>query len=321
MHKYNPRKKSPQQLEESLVGADRWDLLENITKEMSIPAGENPKQHWMIIGPRGIGKSHLLTLLYYKVKNNQDLSKLWIPVLFPEELRMATNLVKFLERAVNEIIYELSEQDQKTAESISAKSKKVRDIPLQEREDYIFSVLSWINQSTGKFIVFITENLQQLLGKKISLVGQKKFRAFLQTSDAVTLLGSATTVFNALHDHSHPFYHFFYIHRLTDLSFNDMKTMINAILDSTGQPELAQRVLENEARLKALYLFTGGNPRMAVFLADILKTEVPEEMLDLMDGILDELTPYFENIFKDVPDSLEEVINTLAAFEPAQSPK
>lgn len=321
MHTYNPRKKSPQQLEESLVGADRWDLLETIIKEMSIPADENPKQHWMIIGPRGIGKSHLLTLLYYKVKTDPDLSKLWIPVLFPEELRMASNLVRFLERAVNEIIHELNDEDPETAKSISAKIEKARDLPFQEREDYIFSVLAWISQTTGKFIAFITENLQHLLGKKISLIEQKKLRAFLQTSDAVTLLGSATTVFNALHDHSHPFYHFFHIHRLTDLSFDDMKILINTILDTTGQPELAQRVLENEARLKALYSFTGGNPRMAVFLADILKTEVPEEMLDLMDGILDELTPYFETIFQDVPDSLEEVINTLAAFEPAQSPK
>lgn len=59
---------------------------------------------------------------------------------------------------------------------------------------------------------------------------------------------------------------------------------------------------------------------MAVFLADILSTEVPGEMLELMDSILDELTPYFESILQGIADCFEEVINTLAAFEPAQSP-
>jgi tetratricopeptide (TPR) repeat protein len=320
MHAYNPRKKNYQQLDSSLVGAARRDFLNAVIKELSLRAGESPKQHWLVVGPRGIGKSHLLTLLYHKLKMTPELSRLWIPVLFPEETRMESNLAKFLERAGNEIIHELKEIDQKTAEAIRDKIAKTRTLPVQERDDYLFSVLSWITETTGKYILFITENLQHLLGKKLSLIEQKKLRAFLQTTDAVTLLGSATTVFNALHDHSHPFYNFFHIHRLTDLSFDDMKVLIGAILSASGREDLAERLVENEARIKALSVFTGGNPRMAVFMADILKTDVPEEMLDLMDGILDELTPYFETIFKDIPDYLEAVINTLAAFEPAQSP-
>jgi tetratricopeptide (TPR) repeat protein len=320
MHKYNPRKKNYQQLEGSLVGAARRDFLETVIKELSLREGESPKQHWLVVGPRGIGKSHLLTLLYHKVKQSSELSRLWIPVLFPEETRLESNLAKFLERAVNEIIHELKELDPKSAEAIRDKIAKTRTLPSQERDEYVCSVLAWITETTGKHILLITENLQHLLGKKLSLIEQKRLRAFLQTSDSVTLLGSATTVFNALHDHSHPFYNFFHIHRLTDLSFDEMKELIGSILTSTGRADLAERVVENEARIKALSVFTGGNPRMAVFLADILKTDVPEEMLDLMDGILDELTPYFETIFKDIPDFLEAVINTLAAFEPAQSP-
>lgn len=320
MHAYNPRKKDYQQLDSSLVGADRRDFLNTVIKELSLRTGESPKQHWLVVGPRGIGKSHLLTLLYHKVKLTPDLHKLWIPVLFPEETRMESTLAKFLERAGNEIIHELQENDSKTAAALRDKIAKTKTLPVQERDDYLFSVLIWITETTGRYILFITENLQHLLGKKLSLIEQKKLRAFLQTSDTVTLLGSATTVFNALHDHSNPFYNFFHIHRLTDLSFDEMKVMIGAILTATGRADLAERVNENEARIKTLSVFTGGNPRMAVFLADILKTDVPEEMLDLMDGILDELTPYFETIFKDIPDCLEAVINTLAAYEPAQSP-
>ena len=321
MYAYNPRKKSYDQLEKTLVGSDRWDILNNILKELAIKEGEGPKQHWMIVGPRGIGKSHLMTLLYYKIKKDRKLKKLWIPVLFPEELRMAGTLARFLERTVNEILLELEEDKNQISNELRQKIERIRKVPLPERADSFFSLISWFHQETGKFIILIAENLQQLLGKKIPLIEQKKLRAFLQTSEALLIIGSATTIFNALHDHSHPFYHFFHIRRLEDLEFEDMKTLIANLLSESGHPELVKEVAGKDARLKTLYTFTGGNPRMAVFLSDVFRTEVPDEMLSFMDNILDELTPYFEAILKDIPDSLEEIINTLATFEPAQSPK
>jgi len=321
MYAYNPRKKPYRQLEKTLVGSDRWDILNNILKELEIEKDEVPKQHWIIVGPRGIGKSHLMTLLYHRIKKDRKLKKLWIPVLFPEELRMANNLSKFLERTANEILLELEQEKNPISDELKQKITKIRKLPLSERADSFFSLISWFHQETGKFIILIAENLQQLLGKKIPLIEQKKLRAFLQTSDALLIIGSTTTIFNALHDHSHPFYHFFHLKRLEELEFEDMKSLIVDLLYESGHTELTKEVFAENARLKTLYTFAGGNPRMAVFLSDILRTEVPGEMLSFMDNILDELTPYFEAILKEIPDYLEDIINTLATFEPAQSPK
>jgi tetratricopeptide (TPR) repeat protein len=321
MYAYNPRKKPYRQLEKTLVGRDRWDLLNNILQELAIKEGEGPKQHWMIVGPRGIGKSHLMTLLYYKIKENKNLSRVWTPILFPEDLRMAVNLHRFLERTVKEILLEFEKENNPISNELKEKIEKAHKTPPSERADSFFSLISWFHQKTGKFIILITENLQQLLGRKIPLIEQKKLRAFLQTNDALLMIGSATTIFNALHDHSHPFYHFFHIRRLEDLEFEDMKSLIVDLLYESGNPEMVKEVARKDARLKTLYTFTGGNPRMAVFLSDIFRTEVPDEMLSLMDNILDELTPYFEGILKEIPDYLENIINTLASFEPALSPK
>ena len=237
MYAYNPRKKSAEELEKSLVGDDRWDILRNILKELSLADGEHPKQHWMLVGPRGIGKSHLLTLLYHKVKASPELDNLWISILFPEELRMAKDLSGFLERAVREILKEfeaeknsLSGEWKKKIDELKRKIEEIRKVPPSERVDYLFSIITWIHEATQKFILLVVENLQQLLGKKMSTIDQKKLRAYLQTSDAALLIGSATTVFDALHDHSQPFYHFFHIRRLEDLSFEDMRILINDIL-------------------------------------------------------------------------------------------
>lgn len=321
MYKYNPRKKTPEQLESSLVGADRHDILSGILAELALKNGESPKQHWMVVGARGMGKSHLLTLLHHKICSDSELRTLWIPVLFPEEIRMAGDLAKFLERAATEILHDLEQGKSAIASDLQEKIAKIRSIRHDERVDYLFSVITWIRRETGRHILLIAENLQQLLGKKISLIDQKKLRAYLQSEDALLLIGSATTIFEALHDHSHPFYHFFHIRRLNELSFEDVKALVANLLSGFDKEEQARIMLENEARLKVLHSFTGGNPRMAVFLSDILKTDVNEEMIDIMDRILDELTPYFEAIINDTPEYLQDIINTLAAYEPAQSPK
>jgi tetratricopeptide (TPR) repeat protein len=324
MYAYNPRKKTFQQLEKSMLGRDRWDILNTILHEMDIKKEESPKQHWLIIGPRGIGKSHLITLLYYKVKNDPKLSKKWIPILFPEELRMAGTLTKLLERTLKEILLELEQPGKKNpvSDKLNKKIKEVKEDPLSEKEktERFLSLILWVYRETGKHILLLPENLQKLLGKKFPLIDQKRLRSFLQSERVLLVIGSGTTVFDSLHDHSHPFYHFFHIWRLKDLSFEDMKTLITDTL-SRKQPQGSKRVPpEGAARLRALYTFAGGNPRTAIFLADILNMEVPGEILEIMDGILDELTPYFESVADSIPDYLEEILNTLASFEPAQNP-
>jgi len=321
MYAYNPRKKSYAQLESSLVGDDRWDILNGILSELALKKSESPKQHWMLVGARGMGKSHLLTLLHHKVCADKKLRKLWIPVLFPEEIRMAGDLAKFLERALSEILRDLENGNSPVVADLQDKITRIRSVRHDERVEYLFSLLTWIRRETGRHILIITENLQQLLGKRISILDQKKLRAFLQSEDALLMIGSATTIFTALHDHSHPFYHFFHIRRLHELSFEDIRKLVENLLCGHDAEERTRIMADNEARLRVIHSFTGGNPRMAVFLSDILKTDINEEMIQIMDRILDELTPYFEAIINDTPEYLHDIINSLALYEPAQSPK
>ena len=104
--------------------------------------GACPKQHWMLVGPRGIGKSHLLSLLYYKITNDEKLRNLWIPVLFPEELRMAGNLSKFLERAAREICQDLEKTNDSLAAELKSRIDGIKKVRADERTEYLFSVLT-----------------------------------------------------------------------------------------------------------------------------------------------------------------------------------
>lgn len=322
MYAYNPKYASCEMLEQSLVGKERRDILESILKEMHIGKKGKPKQHWMIIGQKGMGKSHLLALLYHKVKNNPVLSEQWIPVLFPEELMTDGNLYGVLKRAVKYIISELekNENEHYLAEDLKNKLNMVAVSSSKERVDSIFSLISEFHQKTGKHILLIAENLQFLLGNIIPVEEQKKLRAFLQTSDALLIAGSATTVFNTLHDHNGPFYNFFQLWRIKELSFDDMNSLVE-ILCRENKISLEKLGNDRTARLKVFYSFAGGNPRLAVLLADILKMESPDELLVLMNRMLEELTPYFLFLLEGIPPYLRLIINTLADGSPAQSPE
>ncbi|HEV3456409.1 MAG TPA: hypothetical protein VHG32_07600, partial [Thermoanaerobaculia bacterium] len=54
---YNPREASPEVLEAMLVG--RQPIIDEILDDLARQAGAATRQHWLIRGPRGIGKTHL----------------------------------------------------------------------------------------------------------------------------------------------------------------------------------------------------------------------------------------------------------------------
>ncbi|KJU82106.1 Helix-turn-helix, type 11 domain protein [Candidatus Magnetobacterium bavaricum] len=315
MYAYNPRKLTHAQLKDYFVG--RWGLVNDIKSELDLAPGQSPRQHWMLIGPRGMGKSHLLTLLYHEIKADPRLKDLWLPILFPEELMSVYNIADFLERTLKEIVSELGSTHPEVVGELQGRIGKIKALKANERANYGFSLLTWVHGKTGRFVLLLTENLQQLLGKKFSAIEQKQLRAYLQTSDAVLIIGSATTIFKEIRDHALPFYDFFYSSTLKELTHEDIRLLVNKLLedcdDAKNSPDL-------DAKLRTICSLAGGNPRMVVFLADIIKADVTQDVLDIMDRLLDELTPYFNTIFGDLPENMLKIINVMAAHEPALSP-
>ncbi|MBF0338024.1 MAG: tetratricopeptide repeat protein [Nitrospirae bacterium] len=315
MYTYNPRKLTYEQLKNYFVG--RWGLVNDIKSELDLPPGQSPRQHWMLVGPRGMGKSHLLTLLYHEIKADPKLKDLWLPILFPEELMSVYSIADFLERTLRDMVSELGLTHTDIAGELQGRIGKLKILKPNEKADYGFSLLTWIHQKTGRFILLLTENLQLLLGKRFSVIEQKQLRAYLQTHDAVLIIGSATTIFKEIRDHSLPFYDFFYTSILKELAHEDIRLLVNKLLEGCDE---ARNSPDLDAKLRTICSLAGGNPRMVVFLADIIKADVTQDVLDIMDRLLNELTPYFQGIFSDLPENMIKIINVMAAHEPALSP-
>ena len=95
---YTPSRQNPKFLKETTVG--RSALLENLLESIHDQIDKPTHQHWLLVGPRGIGKSHIIALLANTVRHDSDLKKRWLPVWFPEEGPGITSLRDFMERVV-----------------------------------------------------------------------------------------------------------------------------------------------------------------------------------------------------------------------------
>ena len=80
---YTPRQETFEGLRACFVA--RQHLLNELLQSIREQSQEKNLQHWMIIGSRGLGKSHLIALLYHSVKQDSELAERWVPLLMKEE--------------------------------------------------------------------------------------------------------------------------------------------------------------------------------------------------------------------------------------------
>ena len=74
---------SPERLRHTSVA--REYLLDNAIESLRGSVGRKSKNHLLFIGPRGIGKTHLLSCIEDAVQSDETLSSSVVIVRFPEE--------------------------------------------------------------------------------------------------------------------------------------------------------------------------------------------------------------------------------------------
>src|SRR4051812_27158620 len=80
--KYNPGLTDDQSLVASFVA--RRTLLELILETLSENSVAS-NQHILVVGPRGIGKTTLVTRVAAEVRTNSSFASRWMAIAFPEE--------------------------------------------------------------------------------------------------------------------------------------------------------------------------------------------------------------------------------------------
>jgi len=316
-YKYTPALLDPKTLEDTLIGRDLE--LDNIKRILKSASSGKSFSHPIVIGPKGIGKSHILRIIYHavngeiKTKGLNAFKDKFIPVIFSEE-EYPGNLIKFIKLIINY----LSESDSQAIPPVPEELMKAVTLNMKEREialDYIRT----FRKKSGNILLLLVDNLNDIL-ERFTSEDQSALRDLLMTCDSLLLIGAAPTLFDSIINHDRPLYNFFEIVWLKDLPFNETILLLNRYAELGQRSDLLEKFKKEEAKLRAIHELAGGNPRLILSLYHIILEGDITSVEDTFLKLLDELSPYFRERMKDLSEQQKEIVDIMARAEGLLTP-
>jgi len=170
-------------------------------------------------------------------------------------------------------------------------------------------------------MLVILENLGILLGRQLSATReQSKLREILIGDSPFTLLTTSTSYVDEASRHDAPFYDFFQIVTLEDLSRIDVAQLVEARAEWDGDTQLLGQMEQVRQRIDAIFHFSGGNPRLVLALYGILRRGVTEDLNKQLLKLLDEVTPYYQARLGDVSPQMVRVLTAMTLSDGPTTP-
>ena len=245
------------------------------------------KHHHLLIGPRGIGKTHIVALTYYRVQAMEDLRDKLLVAWMREDEWGVTSFLDLLLRIFRALVeeYKDSELEQKVQELYSLSPKEAEHAGAELLKEYV----------GDRTLLILGENWDDLfngLGDK----GQKRLRSYLQENPFCSILATAQSLFNGVKLQTSPFYGFFHISHLEGLSHEEATYLLTNIAKVSGDTDLASALTTpmGRARVRAVHHLARGNHRVYVIFSQFLTRQSLDELVQPFMKTLDELTPYYQ---------------------------
>ena len=272
--RFTPSTMSAELLERLFVV--RQPILEALMKRVKALGRTPSPHHTLLVGPRGAGKTHLISLVYHRCKSlgetgdGKPLRIAWLPEDPWTLVSYGRLLAAILERIAP-------------------------DLPAQKTdESRLDAYIRHTSHEDGPILVLV-ENLDQILDA-LGDAGQQKLRNLLQTESGILIIASTTRLDRSLSSHAAPFFGFFDTIRLDPFSPEEAREMLTTLAREANDSELAKRLSDNEslARIHTIAHLAGGQPRLWALLGSALTVEDLRDLTTLLLNRFDDLTPYYQ---------------------------
>ncbi len=303
---YNPAQLTPDELKASFVA--RQETLAEMLRLVRGQPRDRPCQHMMLIGPRGMGKTTLGLRFLYAVAESPDFAAHWQPVPFYEESYDVGDLADLWLAALRHLTR--ATDDPRWESKADALAADERDP--ERRSVYAFAALMDFCQASGKRLILFVENLDAVFGQLRDEREAHALRASLIECPNILLVGSATTVFDAIRSYGEPFYEFFRLFMLEGLGQEETLRILDALADGDRKPKIAETLRRERGRLETLRRLTGGNPRLLVLACGMLMESPLGSAFEDLERLIDEQTPYFKARIEELPVQARKVFHCLA---------
>jgi tetratricopeptide (TPR) repeat protein/DNA-binding MarR family transcriptional regulator len=310
--RFTPSLMAPETLEALLV--QREPLVEEIMQGIRRSATTKAKHHVLLIAPRGLGKTHLVCLIYNRVKSEKKLQSRLRVAWLREEERGVTTFLELLVRILTALAREYADA------GLQEELQRLYDLPRKESEHAGATLLTeYLGKRT---LLLLIENLDAIFAG-LKEPGQKALRAYLQEHPVCTTVATATSLFGGVSLQKSVFYGFFSPHHLEELTVDEAVALLARIAEVREDTELAEfvRTPTGRARVRAVHHIAGGNHRIYVVFSEFLSRSSLDELVDPFMRMLDDLTPYYQGRMDLLSPQQQQVVEFLTHAQGAQTVK
>jgi DNA polymerase III delta prime subunit len=309
---FTPSMMPPETLEAMLV--QREPVLSRCLASVVESLRTGSRHHTLFVGPRGIGKTHLISLLHHRLSQTKEAKSKALIAWMREEEWGVTSFFELVLRILRTL------DASYPALNIEAQTVVVYDLPLQEAEKKAESIL--LETLSDKCLVVLLENLDDLF-EQLGDQGQKAWRAFIQNHSNTILVCTTPSLFTGVTIQKSAFYGFFDVEPLNELSYEDVVNLLAKIAIEREDKPLARYIQtpEGRARIRAVHHLAEGNPRIYIIFAQFLTQESLDDLVQAFMHTLDELTPYYQARIKELSGQQRKILEHLINYTGAASVK
>ena len=272
------------------IFVQRQQLVEHLIELVEDSCNSQNKHFRLLVGMRGIGKTHTVALLYHRLQEKTELQdKLLIAWLKEEEWGVSSWLDLLLR------IFQALEQKY-TVEyhlKVAQQIEELYQLPVEQATAAAEAILKEF--IADKTLLLLTENLDEIFNG-LGDLGQKQFRAFLQNHNLITIVATSQNLFNGVSKKDAAFYGFFTPEYLKKLTIPEATNLLEKIAETRKDTELASFIQSTTGkdRIKAIHHLAGGNHRVYIIFSQFLTRKSLDELVQPVMQTLDELTPYYQ---------------------------
>jgi len=317
---FNPKDASPELLESISVGRDA--LVGEIVESLRRQGQERYAQHWLVHGPLGAGKSHLVALLYHRIR--RELGDALLPLRLPEVeyLRVGSGAGGLMLSILRRLQVECRQQQLACPDWLAEETGRLQaSTDPAQRYQQGRALVGDAAQELGRKLVVLVENLDEVLRRVKKKVEERRLREALQADGWVVLVATSPAASLELEDPGHAMYQMFRTRHLEPLETEQVEQLIHRLGQAAGETAGVERLAGSHGRVQLVRAITGGNPRLVIMLFDAVAGPAGAQQAYLgLRQMLDRQTKYFEGRLERLGIQEQEVLSAFCSAEENLSP-
>lgn len=294
---------NPVILEKLLVG--REDAIKYLYESVESIAKNNDTQYILVIGQRGMGKTHLIRVLYSRIQKFIETEKLEVAYFSEEEYGIA-DYFDFLMR----VIIALKKWNEKDEAFFDQKIIELQELSQGNRENLAEKI---IEEYIGKKpLLILTENFADIL-ESIKPKEQSKLRAWLSRIKKISIIATSQNISDDFDSEERPFYEWFNSYYLKKLTYYDTLDFLRKLAVLENQQNVIDYLDDKKnGEIKALHRLVKGNHRLLVTFYQFLKTNTLASLSENFIKTINDLKPYYETHIRYLPPQQQKVLRFIA---------